>query len=52
MKLMLKSSLRETNARFRKRFAYIERSARELGKTVNDLSLDEMEQYWQKAKKL
>jgi tetrapyrrole methylase family protein/MazG family protein len=46
------SSLRETNLRFRKRFAYIESSARELGKTVNDLSLDEMELYWQKAKKL
>jgi tetrapyrrole methylase family protein / MazG family protein len=46
------SSLRETNLRFRNRFAYIEQSARELGKTVNDLSLDEMEQYWQKAKKL
>jgi tetrapyrrole methylase family protein/MazG family protein len=46
------SVLRETNTRFRKRFAHIEQSARALGKTVNDLSLDEMEQYWQEAKRL
>jgi tetrapyrrole methylase family protein / MazG family protein len=46
------SALRETNTRFRERFAHIERSARLQGKTVNDLSLDEMEGYWQEAKKL
>ncbi len=46
------SALRETNARFRSRFAHIERSARERGKSLNDLSLDEMERLWQEAKKL
>ena len=46
------SALRKTNTRFRKRFAHIEQSARAQGKTVNDLSLDEMEGYWQEAKKL
>lgn len=46
------SALRETNTRFRNRFAHIEQSARLKGKTVNDLSLDEMENYWQEAKKL
>jgi tetrapyrrole methylase family protein/MazG family protein len=46
------SALRETNTRFRKRFAHIEQSARLQGKTINDLSLDEMEGYWQEAKKL
>jgi tetrapyrrole methylase family protein / MazG family protein len=46
------SALRETNTRFRRRFAHIEQSARSLGKSVNDLTLDEMEQYWQEAKKL
>ncbi len=46
------SALRETNTRFRKRFAHIEQSARLLGKAVSDLSLDEMENYWQEAKKL
>jgi tetrapyrrole methylase family protein/MazG family protein len=46
------SALRETNTRFRTRFAFIEKSARELGKTVSDLTLDEMEAYWQQAKRL
>jgi tetrapyrrole methylase family protein/MazG family protein len=46
------SALRETNTRFRKRFTHIEQSARALGKTINDLSLGEMEGYWQEAKKL
>ncbi len=46
------SALRGTNTRFRQRFAHIEQSARSLGKTVSDLSLDEMENYWQEAKKL
>jgi len=46
------SALRETNARFRERFAHIEKSAHAQGKTINDLSLDEMEGYWQEAKKL
>ena len=46
------SALRETNTRFRKRFAHIEQSARSQGRTLNDLSLDEMESLWQEAKKL
>jgi tetrapyrrole methylase family protein/MazG family protein len=46
------SALRETNIRFRKRFTHIEESAWHQGKMVNDLSLDEMEAYWQEAKKL
>ena len=46
------SALRETNTRFRKRFAHIEQSARAQGKTINDLSMDEMESFWQEAKKL
>jgi tetrapyrrole methylase family protein/MazG family protein len=44
------SALREANMRFRKRFAQIEATAREKGKSVSDLSLDEMEALWQKAK--
>jgi tetrapyrrole methylase family protein/MazG family protein len=46
------SALRQTNTRFRKRFAFIERATRLSGKTVSELSLDEMEAYWQEAKKL
>jgi tetrapyrrole methylase family protein/MazG family protein len=46
------SALRETNTRFRKRFAHIEQSAREQGRPLSDLSLNEMESLWQEAKKL
>ncbi len=46
------SALRETNTRFRKRFAHIEKSARLQGRALSDLSLDEMESLWQEAKKL
>ena len=46
------SALREANQRFRRRFAHIEQSARKQGRTLSDLSLDEMEALWQAAKKL
>jgi tetrapyrrole methylase family protein/MazG family protein len=46
------SALRETNTRFRKRFAHIEQSAREQGRPLSDLSLNEMETLWQDAKRL
>ena len=46
------SALRETNIRFRKRFSHIEQSARQHGKSLNDLTLDEMENLWQEAKSL
>jgi len=45
------SALREANARFRKRFSQIEAGARAQGRSVSDLSLDEMEDLWQRAKK-
>ena len=45
------SSLRQANARFRSRFAQIEASARAQGRSLSDLSLDEMEALWQQAKK-
>ncbi len=44
------SALREANARFRGRFHYIENAARNSGREVNQLSLDEMEALWQEAK--
>ncbi|OGO29192.1 MAG: nucleoside triphosphate pyrophosphohydrolase [Chloroflexi bacterium RBG_16_54_18] len=45
------SALREANARFRKRFAFIEAGARESGRQITQLSLDEMEVLWQSAKR-
>ncbi len=45
------SALRGTNIKFRKRFAYIERGAKNQGRELSSLSLDEMESLWQEAKK-
>ncbi len=45
------SALREANARFHRRFTYIEQAARSQGREMSDLTLDEMEALWQQAKK-
>lgn len=46
----LESALRETNARFRRRFAYMERLARERGVSLESLSLAEQDRLWNEAK--
>ena len=43
-------ALRGTNLRFRKRFAYMEKKAAEQGKSVDQLSFEEMDQFWEAAK--
>jgi len=44
------SALREANARFRSRFLKIESAARDQGRLISDLSMEEMEALWQAAK--
>ena len=44
------SALRASNNKFRHRFAAVEDQARAMVRTVDDLSLDEMEECWQRAK--
>jgi tetrapyrrole methylase family protein/MazG family protein len=44
------SALRETNARFRSRFASIEKAASALGRQLADMSLAEMDALWEAAK--
>ncbi len=44
------SALREANARFRKRFGYLELAARQQGRDLSDFTLDEMLALWQAAK--
>jgi tetrapyrrole methylase family protein / MazG family protein len=51
-KIDAESALRGTNIRFKKRFAHIEAGAKQQGRKISDLSLDEMEALWQQAKKL
>lgn len=45
------TALEHTNAKFMRRFAHIEETAAAQGRSVADLSLDEMEAAWQDAKK-
>jgi tetrapyrrole methylase family protein/MazG family protein len=46
------SALRGANARFKKRFGFIEAQARQRQRRLSDLTLDEMESLWQQAKAL
>jgi tetrapyrrole methylase family protein / MazG family protein len=50
-KVDAESALRETNLKFRKRFAYIEQKSRETGKPMQDMTLDEMDVFWNEAKR-
>ena len=45
-------ALERTNKKFIKRFNHIEARAAEQDKLVSDLNLEQMESYWQEAKKL
>jgi tetrapyrrole methylase family protein / MazG family protein len=51
-KVDAEAALRETSQRFRKRFAHIEQRARELGRNLSDMSLAEMDVFWDEAKRL
>jgi len=44
-------ALERTNQKFIKRFNYIEQRAKETGKSLKEMTLDEMEVFWQEAKK-
>lgn len=43
-------ALEKTNRKFIKRFQYLEAEASKLGKSLSDMSLDEMNVYWEAAK--
>jgi XTP/dITP diphosphohydrolase len=45
-------ALEKTNKKFIKRFQYLENKAREAGKSLKDMTLAEMDIYWNEAKKL
>jgi tetrapyrrole methylase family protein/MazG family protein len=49
-KVDAESALRETNMKFKKRFAYVEQGAKKQRRDLSTLSLDEMEAFWQEAK--
>jgi MazG family protein len=51
LKINPELALRKANAKFRKRFEFIERGLRERGQAPEDATLDEMEELWQQAKR-
>jgi ATP diphosphatase len=50
LKLDPETAVRSTNAKFERRFRFIEQKAAENGQSLDDLSLDEMEAYWTQSK--
>ena len=50
LKVDAETALREANARFKERFSYIERTARQQGRTLSEMSLDELDALWNEAK--
>jgi XTP/dITP diphosphohydrolase len=45
-------ALEVANKKFRNRFNYVEEKARENGKSLVDMNLDEMNELWEEAKKV
>ena len=52
LKINPESALERTNKKFIKRFKYIEESAKNEGKVINELTLNQMEAFWNKAKNI
>ncbi len=45
-------ALERTNKKFIQRFQYLENKAKEIGKSLKDMSLSEMDVFWEEAKKV
>ena len=45
-------ALERTNLKFIKRFQYLEAESKKDGKSIGEMSLEEMDHYWEKAKSL
>jgi XTP/dITP diphosphohydrolase len=44
------NALEKTNKKFINRFQYLEKAAKKEGKQLSDMSLTEMDVYWEKSK--
>lgn len=51
LKISPENALERTNKKFIKRFKYLEAKAKSLNKTLEDMTLKEMDVYWEEAKK-
>ncbi|MGN7515463.1 MAG: nucleoside triphosphate pyrophosphohydrolase [Allomuricauda sp.] len=52
LKINPENALERTNKKFIKRFQYLEQKAKEAGKRMSDMTLAEMDVYWEEAKQL
>jgi len=52
LKVNPEDALERTNKKFIKRFIYLESKASELGKSLSDMTLAEMDVFWEEAKKM
>ena len=52
LKINPENALERTNKKFIKRFQYLEQKAKALGKTMSDMTLAEMDVFWEEAKQL
>ena len=52
LKIDPESALERTNKKFIKRFQYLESKAKELNKDLSDMTLAEMDVFWEEAKKM
>ena len=52
LKINPENALERTNKKFIKRFQYLEQKAKALGKTMSDMTLVEMDVFWEEAKQL
>lgn len=52
LKINPENALERTNKKFIKRFQYLEKKAKQLNKPIKDMTLSEMDVYWEEAKKI
>jgi len=52
LKINPENALERTNKKFTKRFKYLESKAKDLGKPLSDMTLAEMDIFWEEAKRL
>jgi XTP/dITP diphosphohydrolase len=52
LKINPENALERTNKKFTKRFQYLEQKAKDLGKPLSEMTLKEMDVFWEEAKQL
>lgn len=52
LKINPENALERTNKKFTKRFQYLEAKAKQIGKSLEDMTLKEMDVFWEEAKRL